>query len=61
MFKRVTRIRKKKKGEKDETKKGAKDNKDSPKPGKSKKVEFASLNTYLYISLHIFQNILRNE
>ncbi|CAB4036777.1 translocation SEC62-like, partial [Paramuricea clavata] len=37
MFKRVTRVRKKKKGEKDEAKKGTKDNKDSPKPGKTKK------------------------
>ena len=35
MFKRVTRVRKKKKGDKDEGKKGTKD---SPKPGKSKKV-----------------------
>ena len=38
MFKRVTRVRKKKKGEKDEAKKGTKESKDSPKPGKTKKV-----------------------
>ena len=37
MFQRVTRVRKKKKGEKDDGKK-TKENKDSPKPTKSKKV-----------------------
>ena len=48
MFKRVTRVRKKKKGEKDEVKKGAKESKDSPKPGKNKKVAHS---IYLYSHL----------